>query len=52
MILTRRREMPSRLTRGSQQAASAAAWRNEQVLVILARVAGATGVPTIPSLYE
>ena len=52
MILTRGREMPSRLTRGSQQAASAAAGRNEQVLVILARVAGATGVPIILIIYE
>ena len=44
--------MPSRLTRGSQQAASAAAGRNEQVLVILARVAGATGVLIILIIYE
>ena len=52
MILTRRREMPSRLTRDSQQAASAAARRNEQALVILAWVVGATGVRTIPNTYE
>ena len=41
LILTRRREMPSRLTRGSQQAASAAARRNGQQAVHPAAVRSA-----------